>query len=83
MEECRKGERVNEGGTDRGLPDIGVGLPGPTGHPLGVIFLAWVSNLFLSPENHIFMIYLIMVDGSGVIKVRSKNPPHQQPQVIF
>jgi hypothetical protein len=28
------------------------------------------------------MIYLVTVDGGGVIKVKSKNPPHQQPQVV-
>jgi hypothetical protein len=35
------------------------------------------------PENHIFLIYLVMVDGGGVIKAKSKNPPHQQPQVVI
>jgi hypothetical protein len=31
------------------------------------------------PKNHIFAIYLVTVDGGGVIKVKSENPPHQQP----
>jgi hypothetical protein len=29
------------------------------------------------------MIYLITVDGGGAIKVKSENPPHQQPQVAI
>jgi hypothetical protein len=29
------------------------------------------------------VIYLVMVDGGGVIKVKSENPPHQQPHVVF
>jgi hypothetical protein len=32
----------------RGPPGIGVELAVPTGHPLGVTFLMWVSKLFLS-----------------------------------
>jgi hypothetical protein len=28
------------------------------------------------------MIYLVTVDGGGVIKAKSKNLPHQQPMVV-
>jgi hypothetical protein len=46
----RRESRRRTRGADRGPPGIGVGLAGPKGHPLRVTFLAWVSNLFLSPK---------------------------------